>query len=114
MHRVALPWPRANCSQNARVCRKVRALAVKADRRDAFYACRAAGIPKLGAERVTVRVTLSKPNSQIDDQNAIGWCKAQMDGVADAIEVDDNRWNVTWGFGAPGKPGAVLVEISAS
>lgn len=109
---ITLPWPRDACSQNARVGKMVRAKAVKMDRRDAFYLCHAAGVRKLGAAHARVHVTFRRPNPQIDKQNAIGWCKAQMDGVADAIGVDDNRWDVTWAFAESGKPGAVTVEIS--
>lgn len=108
---VALPWPRHALSQNARASRGAVIKATKLDRRDAFYLCKEAGFVKLSADRATVRVTFSKPNPRIDDQNAIGWCKAQMDGVADAIGVDDNHWDVTWAFSGATKPGAVLVEI---
>jgi crossover junction endodeoxyribonuclease RusA len=40
--------------------------------------------------------------------------KAAFDGIADAIGVDDSRWQIGYRRGEPVKNGLVLIEIEAA
>lgn len=109
---INLSWPNRNLSPNARVHRHAKARSTKEARREAFFATKAAGLrPGDVPAGAAVRFTLHKPNAQIDDDNAIAWMKAYQDGIADALGRTDHGLRVSWAFGEPRKPGAVVVEI---
>jgi len=112
--RVSLPWPDKVLSQNARVHWSKRARATKTARQHTGWATiRAMGTSrKPGWQRAKVSLTFCPPDRRRRDlQNCIGAAKALIDGVADAIGVDDSLFDCSYQFGQPVKGGAVIVSI---
>ena len=63
-------------------------------------------------ERPKVRVQFSPPdNRRRDLDGMIASHKAAQDGIADALGVDDSKFEVTYTIGPPIKGGAVIVQI---
>lgn len=113
MRRVKLPWPPPILSPNSRANWQKKYRAAKEYRNVCFWLARHAGIRRMSCKRVNVEIVLCQPNGRVvrDDDNAIGAFKAGRDGIAQAIGVDDGRWNTTYPPGDPCKDGAVSVTI---
>lgn len=112
---VTLPWPDKVLSPNARVHWSRKAKAVKTARQDAAWLVlekiMAARI--LGWPRAAVSMTFCPPdNRRRDRDNLIASMKAATDGIADAIGIDDSKFETSYRMGEPIKGGAVLVTIS--
>lgn len=113
---VTLPWPRGTQHPNARPHWAVKAKHTAKARSEAFLLCRAAGVSKTAAETVRVRIELFPPDRRRRDlPDAISAMKAQIDGIADALGVDDSRfvWDLPEAFSEPRRGGAIVVEITA-
>lgn len=108
-----LPWPDRSLSPNARLHWSKVARAKKSARRAAYYTVLEAGIGKIDADRITVRVSLYPPdNRRRDADNAISALKANFDGIADAIGIDDSKWHLEIAPRGPiEKNGMVKVEL---
>lgn len=114
MTRVTLPWPRGTLHPNGRPHWAVKARHTALARADALIACRAAGLRPSGAERVRLRLELFPPDRRRRDlPDAISALKASIDGIADALGVDDSRfvWDMPEAFSEPVKGGSVVIEI---
>lgn len=111
---LTLPWPDSRLSPNARTHRMEKARLTKKARADAgWLTLNALGRQRVNSYRVDVRITFTPPRSTINLDNAIGAFKAAQDGIADAIGVPDERWNVTYGeLQKSQRPASVLVEIT--
>lgn len=66
--------------------------------------------------RVNVRLTIHpKTANTIDADNGIAACKAYLDGIAQALNVDDSTFNAPVLFwGLPYKGGKVVIELEAA
>lgn len=112
---ITLPWPDNKLSPNARVhhfvLARAKAKAKSAANILAFLAYREIGRPKIiGA--VDVSITFHPPdNRRRDIDNMLASNKAALDGIADAIGVDDSKWNLSLSKGDPAPSGRVLVQI---
>ncbi len=116
MIRICLPFPHRDLSPNARVHWSTHAKRAKAARQDAYYATReqrAAPIEwRKDFEPLPVKLTFCPPDGRArDTDNMLSSCKAYLDGIADAIGVDDSRWQLSIGRGEPVTGGAVVVEV---
>lgn len=118
--RITLPWPDKRLSPNARLHWRQKSEAVKRARWDASYALLEAAGGSLSAIRATMadegRIPIIfrfyPPDRRLrDDDNAIASIKAARDGLADALGVNDRRFQATYEFSEPQKPGRVEVEI---
>jgi crossover junction endodeoxyribonuclease RusA len=97
MTEIVLPWPPRELSPNARVHWARRAKAARAYREACYWLCKQAGIvaPKDG--RIALDVRFYPPSRRRrDDDNAIGSFKAGRDGIADALGVDDSRFDCNY------------------
>jgi crossover junction endodeoxyribonuclease RusA len=115
---ITLGWPSADLSPNARVHWARLARAKKVARSEAFFQVlemrRFRGyLPKVELS-VTAQVTFYPPNLvRRDVDNFIARIKPHLDGIADAIGVDDSKW--TWAapvMAAPEKPARVVVTLT--
>lgn len=89
---VLLPWPARAVHPNSRAHWSRRSRATKRMRRDARALARAA---KLYADGDAVHVTLTfyPPDKQRRDlDGCVASCKPYLDGLADAMGVDDRRF----------------------
>ena len=88
----------------------------KKARQDGFYAAREAmgGIVKKSlAENIPITITFVQPDKRIRDRdNLLSASKSAIDGIALALEINDNKFNpVTIKREYGKKPGCVIVEI---
>jgi crossover junction endodeoxyribonuclease RusA len=119
MMTVTLGWPSRALSPNARTHWATLARAKKAARVEGF--CFAMSTLRLmkpwflkDAKDVSIQVTFIPPNARRRDlDNLIASIKPHLDGISDAIGIDDSRW--IWGapvMAAPEKPGRVVVALT--
>jgi crossover junction endodeoxyribonuclease RusA len=111
---VVLPWPDSKLSPNSRGKHWGRGAAAKKVAREVGFALtrEAFGPVKPKWEGARLAITFCPPDRRRrDDDNAIGAFKAYRDGIADAIGVNDHKFNCTYAFGEPVKGGSVRVEI---
>lgn len=117
---IVLPWPSAALSPNARShWRRVAAHKKKA-RADGANATLAAfnGTARevrdslAGDFGIAVNVAFFPPdNRRRDADNAVASMKAYLDGIADALRVDDRRFVPSFRFADVEKPGRVEVSL---
>ena len=109
-----LPWPSKDLSPNARlhwsrVSRLKRAFRAR---------CRAIGesvgvqVLRGSENAVSVHLTFFPPDSRRRDwDNMLAAMKSGLDGLADAMGVDDHRWRVSFDVAEPEAGGVVLVQV---
>ena len=90
-----LPWPQKGLSPNSRN-HWAKTAQLKKQLRDAWWAqALAQGATKLPGEPLTVSLTFYPPDRRRRDMdNMLSACKAGLDGLADAIGVDDSKWTL--------------------
>lgn len=111
---IILPWPSAILSPNSRVHWRPRSKKVKAHRATAYYTALEAGVSIPGAGEIEVVITAHPPDkSRRDRDNLLSQCKAYLDGVAQALQIDDSRFDpkVRWGDVVP--KGQIVIEVRA-
>lgn len=116
MIEVTLPWPDKVLSPNARAHWAKKAPKTKAAREASAWLVLAA-MPKVerwsAPSSASISMTFCPPdNRRRDRDNLIASMKAATDGIADAIGIDDSKFETTYRMGEPVKGGAVLVTIS--
>ena len=108
---VTLGWPSRALSPNARTHWATLARAKKAARKEGFYATSG---PLPHDVSVSIQVTFIPPNARRRDlDNLIASLKPHLDGISDAIRIDDSRW--IWAapvMAKPEKPGRVVVTLT--
>jgi len=113
MMTVTLGWPSRALSPNARSHWATLARAKKAARREGYIAARSAGV-LAGVSSVCIQVTFIPPDARRRDcDNLVSQIKGQIDGISDAIGIDDSRW--IWAapvIAKPEKPGRVVVTLT--
>lgn len=113
--RVTLPWPDRRLSPNARLHWRAKAKLVKSARSAAFFLAKAAGAAPAPAGPVPLAITFYAPDKRRRDMdNAIAAMKPQLDGLADALRVDDNRFRLSFAWGEPEAPGRVEITIGGA
>lgn len=108
-----LAWPHPDLSPNARVHWARLAKAKKAYRTSSAWRVLSQGGKKLTAKSLQVRVSFVPPDRRKRDKdNMLAAIKAGLDGVADALGVDDSAWELTIAPVLPpdGNP-RVIVEV---
>lgn len=111
---ITLPWPDKRLSQNARVHWAVRAKATKAARTAAGWATKAAKVKIDGEGAIYLHVYFYPPdNRRRDGTNMLGSLKAALDGIADALGVDDVQFRVSYEVCRPhNKAGEVRIVVT--
>lgn len=112
MTTLTLPWPDRALSSNARVHWRKKAKATAKARAEAFYAAKAAKVQPDPA--ATLVISAYPPDARRRDvQNFPALCKASIDGIADAMGVDDNGFRVRFpeAFAEPRKGGALVIDV---
>lgn len=64
---------------------------------------------------LSVSLTFHPPDARRRDlDNCLASCKAQIDGIADALGVNDSLWQIRLSMGEPLRPhGEVVVTVEA-
>jgi crossover junction endodeoxyribonuclease RusA len=109
---ILLPWPPPCLWSNARKDRRSISGVRKAYREDGAKAALAAGFRKLPWASAHLRITFHAPSEgRRDLDNMLAAIKSGLDGVSDAIGIDDSLWSLTIQRGEVMKPGAVRIEL---
>jgi crossover junction endodeoxyribonuclease RusA len=109
---ILLPWPDPRLSPNARTHWRAKSPVTKTARTAAWAITKAAGARVEHDGPIALAITFRAPDRRHRDRdNAIGACKAFMDGIADALGVNDRRFEPSYKWGEPVKNGAVEVVI---
>lgn len=109
---IQLAWPSPNLSPNGRYHWTVVSKDKKSAREDACWATKAAKckVPEEGAIRL--QITFYPPDKRrYDIDGLLSRLKAGLDGIADGLNVDDHRYELTIRRGDPVKGGKVDVII---
>lgn len=108
---ITLPWPPAALSSNARGHWTTRARATRKYRDDARL-CTLAAKPSVPAEgEIALTIRFVPPHRRFDPANYPAMAKAGIDGIADALKVNDKRFAPVWTYAEPEKPGRVEVTF---
>ena len=110
MIEITLSWPSRALWQNHRSHWAAHARAKRTARREAW----ALALPAKGIERPYLRFAFHPPDNRSRDlQNMPATQKAAIDGIADALGIDDKHFLIAWpmAFESTVKGGAVVVTI---
>lgn len=107
-------WPARPLWQNVHCHWAQKARAVSAARAEAHAEALLRGTANIrGADAYTVRCDFYPPDRRKRDfQNMPATVKAHLDGIAEALGVDDHCFDVSWHLQDAGKPGGVLFTVS--
>jgi crossover junction endodeoxyribonuclease RusA len=115
---VELPWPPKELSPNARHHWATAAKAKKGyrSRCKTLGEGQALASVKNSSDRVLVHLTFFPPDKRSRDwDNMIASMKSGLDGLADAMGVDDSRWRLSFDVSdVPEKGGLVLVTVEVA
>ena len=114
---ITLPWPSRDLSPNARVHWAKKAKAAKSYRATCGWETKAALLqPGVPADFADKKLTLNiifhaKTRRAYDLDNALASIKSGLDGVADAMGIDDSRWALRIEKGDPVQRGMIIIKI---
>lgn len=114
MIRVNLAWPVRPLWANDRSHWRAKSVAVAKARREAWIAALGADIKRAGIVRPVLIFAFHPPTARLPDlQNMPHTQKAAIDGIADALGMDDKHFLCVWpvAFSEPVKGGLVAVDI---
>jgi crossover junction endodeoxyribonuclease RusA len=91
---VTLPWPPPELSPNGRCHWRVKAKAGKKYKSDVFYLCKAAGLEMPDeAQKLHVWLDFFPPDKRCrDEDNAYHSAKFLLDGLAEALGINDKHF----------------------
>lgn len=108
---IELPFPPASLSGHAKGKWWNSSPVVAKYRKWAAMATVAAGAQVPDAGDIRIAFTFYPPDKRGDRVNFPIRIKAQIDGIAEALGVNDSRFLPAYYFGLPEKPGRVVVVI---
>lgn len=108
---ITLPWPVKELHSNARPHHMAKARAVKAARTAAYWQAKSAGVEP--CSDALILIEYYPPTRRGDPHNVPASLKAYIDGIADAMGVDDKRFKVDYPpvFAGTRKPAEVVFRI---
>jgi crossover junction endodeoxyribonuclease RusA len=112
---IFLPWPAPELSQNSRAHWSKRARAVKSARNCAILSVQEHGLHRMKWTSAKLEWSFRPPdNRRRDVSNVIGSCKAYIDGIADALGIDDSTFENHWPvqFDAVDVGGWIMVQVT--
>jgi len=115
--RVIMPWPAKPLWQNRPAHWAKRAAVIKSYRRVAYYAALAQGLHERPDPAALLAFSFHPPDRRRRDlHNMPATQKAAIDGIADAMRVDDElfrcQWPLAWGEATEG--GLVHITVTVA
>ena len=96
MNAVTFGWPPKELSPNARVHWSKKSKAAKAYRLDCFYLAKEARITARESGPISLHIEFVPPDRRGRDlDNMLASIKSGLDGLAEALKVNDNRFTLT-------------------
>jgi len=93
---LVLPWPPTKLSPNARLHHMALAREKKRYRHACWATALQQGARPMQADKLSVHLVFVPPNRRArDEDNLVASMKSGLDGLSDAIGVDDSRWKLT-------------------
>lgn len=113
---VTLSWPDKILLPNQRSHWAPKARAAKKARMDAAWATRVAGFLPVKADALRITCVFFPPDKRHRDVDGmLSSLKPALDGISDAIGIDDSKWQIALRREAPQPPhGSVRIEIEAA
>lgn len=109
---IELPWPHRDLSPNARVHFRAKAAATKAYREQAYWLTKASDLIAPDEGNIALRIDFHPPDKRRRDlDNMLASIKGGIDGIADGLGVNDQRFGFWLSREAPVKGGRVVVSI---
>jgi hypothetical protein len=109
---IILPWPPASLSGHAEGHWRAKAAETKKHRAWAHAATLAAKIAAPAEGDIGIRISFTPPDRRGDRTNFANRVKPYLDGIADALGVNDSRFLPSYEFCEPAKPGSVVVTVN--
>lgn len=92
---IILQWPSADLSPNSRCHWAKKAKAAKDARQAANWATKAAGVRIKGSGAIDLHILFYPPSKRrFDLDGLLSRIKSTLDGIADALGVDDYRFTI--------------------
>jgi crossover junction endodeoxyribonuclease RusA len=114
MGAINLPWPPKQLSPNAREHFHTRASHARTYREAAYWLTRTSEVIAPADGEIALRIDFHPPDARKRDlDNMLASIKSGLDGLADALCVNDQRFALHLHRQAPVKGGAVIVRIAA-
>ena len=111
---IVLPFPPSSLSGHAKGHWRAKAEATKKHREWARQATVAAGVKAPETGDILLRITFVPPDRRGDRSNFPIRLKAALDGIAQALGVNDRRFVPSYTFAEPQKPGHVVVTLECA
>ena len=108
---IVLPFPPASLSGHNTGDRYTKAPIVAKHRLWASQATLAARPPIPAEGDVRLHIHFVPPDRRGDRTNYWNRCKPYIDGIADALEINDKRFLPSMDFAEPESPGRIEVEV---
>lgn len=116
---VELPWPPRELSPNAREGHwSVRRRASNSYRESAYWLTKSKAVDIVDSEypvdgsQVLLQIQFFPPDKRKRDlDNMLASVKAGLDGIADALQINDQRFALNISRGSPVKGGKVMVKL---
>lgn len=116
---IRLAWPPKELNPNARVHFHQKARAAKAYRDSAYWLAKSSPVDSGNNEynedetQITLQIQFLPPDKRKRDlDNMLSSIKSGLDGIADALCINDQRFALNISRGAPVKGGKVMVAIA--
>ena len=109
---IILPWPPSSLSGHAKGNWHAKSAETKKHRAWAHMATLGAKILAVPADGdIRVRIAFTPPNRRGDRTNFANRIKPYLDGIADALGVNDARFLPLYAFNEPCAPGSITVTL---
>ena len=106
-----LPFPPSSLSWHNKGHWRAKSAVVKQHREWAYDVASALQIAIPTEGDINLHIHFVPPDRRGDRVNFWNRCKPYIDGIADALEVNDSRFLPSMSFGEPEKPGRVQVVV---
>lgn len=111
---IVLPFPPSSLSGHAKGSWRAKAAETKKHRAWAHSATLAAKVPPPPAGDIPIHIRFVPPDRRGDRTNFANRLKPALDGIAQALGVNDARFLPTYAFADPEKPGRVEITIGGA
>jgi crossover junction endodeoxyribonuclease RusA len=108
---IAVPFPPASLSGHNSGHWRAKSKTVRQYREWACIMTKQAKITAPATGDIRLRITFYPPDRRGDRTNFANRAKPIIDGVADALGVNDRRFLPEYHFGEPEQPGRVTIEV---